>query len=585
MDGNNWIIVLTMAVMMLCDTGHGIRVKGDCKNSTITISDESFSGLIKYHTSSNCSVNTTKEATQQQNCTFVFDTTAVNEIMRHGGKNYSFKDLGFWLKENYLKVKKKAFFKFHVYGIASTDLDTSALCKNAGYKDDCNNGSFEFRILLNSSSPICVKCGNPVVQLEKLNITGSLNLTVSNSESGVDPTEASKAMQQMSSVAKLMGNLTAASISFGVVKGVMVKPKDEDDLKKLSFVSSDSDLNLIEDEDIIKKYPLSVSVSEEAYKTSYRHAKENTFVGVFRFPNMTVTPDIQSEKISASDLVSLTYITYIGCGLSLFFLGIGLFLFCCIRKGKVSNSNHILTHLFLALFLLNITFVSNEWIANLENDVACKIIAGLMHYSMLSSFTWYAVEAFHLILQLTKYATVSIPHYKLKLCFVGWSPAALVVLVIFILGKYGELKIYTDIGTEVKMCWILDSSIQYVVNVGYYAIVFLFTFTVFIVMLRWLCYLKSTKVKAGSTGSRDIVTIMGLCCILGISWSFAFFSHGRLRVPSYYIFTILNSAQGFFLFLYYYNTSTVIGDTNNSTSSSTKTSLSNVERENPYKKQ
>lgn len=51
-------------------------------------------------------------------------------------------------------------------------------------------------------------------------------------------------MQQMSSVAKLMGNLTAASISFGVVKGVMVKPKDEDDLKKLSFVSSDSDLNV-----------------------------------------------------------------------------------------------------------------------------------------------------------------------------------------------------------------------------------------------------------------------------------------------------------------------------------------------------
>ena len=31
------------------------------------------------------------------------------------------------------------------------------------------------------------------------------------------------------------------------------------------------------------------------------------------------------------------------------------------------------------------------------------------------------------------------------------GPAALVVLVIFILGKYGELKIYTDIGTEVKM--------------------------------------------------------------------------------------------------------------------------------------
>lgn len=47
-------------------------------------------------------------------------------------------------------------------------------------------------------------------------------------------------MQALSSVSAAMGNLSLASVSIGAVKGVMVKPKDEKDLKKLSFVSSES---------------------------------------------------------------------------------------------------------------------------------------------------------------------------------------------------------------------------------------------------------------------------------------------------------------------------------------------------------
>ncbi|KAG5277277.1 hypothetical protein AALO_G00115690 [Alosa alosa] len=542
------------------------------------------------------------------------------------------------------------------------------VCKNADYDKNCADIPFELRIHTTNSGLNCSKCGNPIKDLPKLDTTKIPGFPYipaqNNSGNGesVDPGDASKVMQQLSSVAKSMGNLTKASLSIGPIKGVMVKPKDEADLYKLSFVSTDSGLNLIQDEAKLKEYPLSVSVSEEAYRKSYNHSEKDAFVGVFRFPNMTgenytafssyvyaidmgtnisnlsepiqikynMNPpegfnlscqswdgegaqpiwtdtgcltnisnnDVTCEcshltffavlmtplerNISASDLTSLTYITYIGCGISLFFLGITLFMFCCIRA-KASNATHVLIHLLLALFLLDLTFLSNESIAGMGSDVACKVMGGVMHYSMLCSFTWFAVEAFHLCLQLTRFATVTIANYKLKLCCVGWLPGAVVVLILFSLGTYGELKIYTDSETVVKMCWITDLQTQYVVNIGYYTVIFLFTSTIFVVMLRWLCYLRGSKFKqGGSTRSQDVIAVMGLCCMLGLTWSFAFFSHGPLRVPSYYIFSVLNSLQGFFLFLYYYNTSSIIreGETNSSSSSSTKTSIS--ESKNPY---
>ncbi|KAL0165116.1 hypothetical protein M9458_040869, partial [Cirrhinus mrigala] len=93
------------------------------------------------------------------------------------------------------------------------------------------------------------------------------------------------------------------------------------------------------------------------------------------------------------------------------------------------------------------------------------------------------------------------------------------------------------------------SNIHYFVNIGYYCFVFIFTFSTFIVVMRWLSMLKLSrlsrlgKVKRSGITTSDITTILGLCCMLGLTWSFAFFSYGALRLPSYYIFTILNSLQ------------------------------------------
>ncbi|KAJ8408021.1 hypothetical protein AAFF_G00262490 [Aldrovandia affinis] len=290
--------------------------------------------------------------------------------------------------------------------------------------------------------------------------------------------------------------------------------------------------------------------------------------------------------ISSSDLKSLTYITYVGCGMSMFFLGIALFMHFLLRKAKANQATQILMNLFMAMFLLNLSFLCNEAVADLENLIACKIMAAVMHYSMLSTFTWFAIEAFHLCFQLIKSFNITIKRYILKVCIAGWALPSVVIIILFCLGKYGSLTINSDNEKSAKLCWIIDITTHYVVNIGYYVLVFLFTFTVFIVIARQLTYIRRLEKGASQkgTGPMNIFSILGLCCLLGIGWGFAFFSYGPLRLPSYYIFTIINSFQGFFLFLYYYNTNKIIGEETASSSSvqSTSTLKSTVDCHNPY---
>lgn len=95
-------------------------------------------------------------------------------------------------------------------------------------------------------------------------------------------------------------------------------------------------------------------------------------------------------------------------------------------------------------------------------------------------------------------------------------------------------------------CWITDNVVHWIVNIGYYAVVFLFTLTTFIIILSQLFYHRRAKTDSAliNRNGTSIIIVLGLCCILGIAWGFVFFAHGVLRIPAYYIFTVLSSFQG-----------------------------------------
>ncbi|XP_041669067.1 adhesion G-protein coupled receptor G2 [Cheilinus undulatus] len=284
------------------------------------------------------------------------------------------------------------------------------------------------------------------------------------------------------------------------------------------------------------------------------------------------------RNISISDLRSLTYITSIGCGLSLFFLVVAIIMHCLIRKRKASQATHILINLFVAMFTLNLSFLTNEKIANLGNFGVCVAIAALLHYTMLATFSWFLVEALHFYFTLLKLPS-TIKHYMKKICIMGWATPAIVVIPLLALKKYNYLDISADDGTKATMCWISDASIHQGVNIGYYAVVFIFTLSIFILTVRQFSFLKPPQVKTweGSSIRSNSFSILGLFLLLGLTWAFAFFSYGPLLIVSYYIFTILNSFQGFFLFIYYCYSSKAIGGNSSATAtSSSSTATSNT---------
>uniref|UniRef100_A0A9J7XTI6 Adhesion G-protein coupled receptor G2-like n=1 Tax=Cyprinus carpio carpio TaxID=630221 RepID=A0A9J7XTI6_CYPCA len=271
-----------------------------------------------------------------------------------------------------------------------------------------------------------------------------------------------------------------------------------------------------------------------------------TFFAVLMSP-----PDVNS---TVPDLETLTFITSIGCGISMFFLAVALFMHFLLRKAKSNQATKILMNMFVALSLLNVSFLSNESVANTGDNAACVFIALLLHYSMLASFTWFFIQALHMYLWLIR-QNVSITNYMRKITVLGWAFPVPIVIAIASVGEYTTVILKATSGKISRMCWITNSYIHYIVNIGYYALVFVFTTGIFITILTKIVQARNIKATDGKrkTFRKQLMMVLSLFLLFGLTWSVAFFSYGPMLIPSYYIFTVLNSLQGFFLFLYYYH--------------------------------
>ncbi|KAL1257362.1 hypothetical protein QQF64_010606 [Cirrhinus molitorella] len=284
-------------------------------------------------------------------------------------------------------------------------------------------------------------------------------------------------------------------------------------------------------------------INSNSIKCSCSHL--TFFAVLMSLPNVNTT---------APHLESLTLISSIGCGISMFFMAIALFMHFLLRKAKSNQATKILMNMFVALCLLNASFLSNESVANTEDNTACVFIALVQHYSMLASFTWFFIQALHMYLWLIR-QNITITNYMRKITVLGWACAIPIVVAIVSIGGYELVTLNATSGKITRMCWITNPYIYYIVNIGYYALVFVFTTGIFIMIVTKVFEARKIKAVDGKrkTFRKQLMMVLSLFLLFGLTWSVAFFSYGPMIIPSYYIFSVLNSLQGFFLFLYYYH--------------------------------
>ncbi|XP_030437927.1 adhesion G-protein coupled receptor G5 isoform X3 [Gopherus evgoodei] len=237
---------------------------------------------------------------------------------------------------------------------------------------------------------------------------------------------------------------------------------------------------------------------------------------------------ISSAPINEAILAPLTYISMVGC--------------------SVSAATSLLTVLhYLA---------SSGPLASVHSTWLCRGSAAFLQYSLLCCLTWMAIEGFHLYLLLIKVYNVYIRRYVLKLCAVGWGLPALTVVSILIFKEeaYGLHIIETDTGyNNTTMCWITDKAqdVHYILNVGYAGITVLFNMVILVTVMRMLRKLRSNMNSQKEQVKKDLVTVLGLTCLLGTTWALAFLSFGVFLIPQLILFTIINSLLGFFICLWY----------------------------------
>ncbi|NXC02944.1 AGRG1 protein, partial [Orthonyx spaldingii] len=266
---------------------------------------------------------------------------------------------------------------------------------------------------------------------------------------------------------------------------------------------------------------------------------------------------VSSPEITAVHRNYLSIITYVGCLISaLASICTIFFLYFRSKQRDQTTSMYIHMNLLVAIFLLDVTFLISEHLAASSSEAICTAGGLFLHFSLLSCLTWMGIEGYNLYRLVIEVFNAYHDHFLLKLCLVGWGFPFFCVMLIFLANwtNYGpfSIPIYESINgrtTYATICWITSPLIHNIVNLGFFSLVFLFNSVMLGAMVREILQQNKKGHKL-----KHVLALLGLSILLGIPWALIFFSFtsGVFCLVSLYIFTIINSLQGFLIFLWYW---------------------------------
>ncbi|XP_011798940.1 PREDICTED: EGF-like module-containing mucin-like hormone receptor-like 1 isoform X2 [Colobus angolensis palliatus] len=242
---------------------------------------------------------------------------------------------------------------------------------------------------------------------------------------------------------------------------------------------------------------------------------------------------------------SLYVISHVGMIISLvcLVLAIATFLLCRSIRNHIT---YLHLHLCVCLLLAKILFLAG--IDKTDNQTGCAIVAGFLHYLFLACFFWMLVEAVMLFLMVRNLKVVNYFSSRnikmLHICAFGYGLPVLVVVISASVQPQGY-GMYNRcwLNTETGFIWSFLGPVCAVIAINS----ILLTWTLWILRQR----LSSVNAEVSTLKDTRLLTFKAFAqlFILGCSWVLGIFQIGPVAGVMAYLFTIINSLQGAFIFL------------------------------------
>ncbi|XP_078091002.1 adhesion G protein-coupled receptor E3-like isoform X2 [Mustelus asterias] len=256
---------------------------------------------------------------------------------------------------------------------------------------------------------------------------------------------------------------------------------------------------------------------------------------------------ILMAPIELEDDFALTVITYVGLTISLLCLAASIIVFTkCHSIQNCNTTVHL--HLSINLFLAQILFLIGYKV--IGNKILCAVVAGCLHYLFLTVFAWMLLDALQLFMACRHLTVKAYTHtHIIRRSYLypsGYAVSALIVIISAAINPrgYGSEK-SCWLSLEAGFRWSFQGPVCFIIAVN--LVLFIWT----MVSLRHHLTSRDTNVSKIKDTRTLTLKAGARLFVLGCTWIFGIFNVSENTIIFSYIFTILNTLQGVFIFLIY----------------------------------
>uniref|UniRef100_A0A3Q3A2F0 Adhesion G-protein coupled receptor D2-like n=1 Tax=Kryptolebias marmoratus TaxID=37003 RepID=A0A3Q3A2F0_KRYMA len=269
--------------------------------------------------------------------------------------------------------------------------------------------------------------------------------------------------------------------------------------------------------------------------------------------NFAVLMNYLESKWSPADELILTKLTFIGSGASLCALVVTLMLFTVL---DIPKSDRTSTHknLCIALICAQVILLCSG--SAIHSKVGCTLVAALLHLFFMAAFSWMLVEG---LLLWSKVVAVNLSedHHMKYYYLIGWGLPVLIVTITLASasGKYSAGD-YCWLSVQNGIIWGFVGPVIFIIMVNILVLTRVVIITISTAKRRSIMLALGTspaeqtyeQIRAAVKAVLVLLPILGLTWLCGVLVPFS--------IVMAYLFILLNSLQGLFIFLIYgvYNT-------------------------------